>query len=244
MHDAQFAAAARPARCVILGLPMLPYSIGHEITLVAKCNALVFSDSDKVPEYELRTALIQAADICSQGWHEYEDNSLSIASNPHWYQLRLLIKKIRFLKAWGKWMKVVERFNFEDEKAKFIEYRKIGSDFPPIPTDEHYKMANGEEFGENSRSYGSSYFARLINFIGGLGLHRVFGAATPWDMPFALSNQLYISHLESNGRAAIENEKEMTVRKEMEEHYEAIRKETEIEEQKAREAAKETSCQA
>src|SRR6185437_4421572 len=94
MHDAALAAAARPTRYVILGLPMKPYSIGHDILLFNQGNPILSTEFDSLDKVDKRQAVIWAADICSQSWNEYG----KIAST--WWQRRKL-KRV-----WGKW----ERF--------------------------------------------------------------------------------------------------------------------------------------
>jgi hypothetical protein len=72
MHDQAFAEAARPRARRILRLPLLEYSIGHEILLQREQNALLAPGEAflQLPGKEKSRALLRAVLICSQTWKE------------------------------------------------------------------------------------------------------------------------------------------------------------------------------
>ena len=70
MHDLALADAARQASVRILRLPMLEYSIGHELTLLSQRNPLLFDLFPGLPEEARRAALIRAALVCHRTWSQ------------------------------------------------------------------------------------------------------------------------------------------------------------------------------
>src|SRR5579884_1995299 len=89
MHDLQFADAVRPARVVVLKLPLRPFSIGHELLLYRERNPLLFNGN--FSEGQLHKALVQAANICSQSWSE------NIFKPRTWWE------RYRSDRVWKKW---------------------------------------------------------------------------------------------------------------------------------------------
>jgi hypothetical protein len=197
MHDLALADAARPAPVRILRLPMFPYSIGHEITLLSQRNPLLFDAPLKQP----MTAIIQAALICSRTWRQQG-------------------RRERNMRLWG-WL--IRKSDPNAEIAAFHAYRAAGSSCPPSPTQENYEIANGLEHEEQGRAFGGSHLARLLAYAA--TVHRALGHETPYDVPMGLANHLYLSELELAGNVRIENEREAQVRIEMEQHKADIAKE-------------------
>ena len=73
MNECAFADASRPARCVIAKMPLLDYSIGHELILLQKRNALLllsFKEFNGLKPAEQVYALIEAVLTCSRTWLE------------------------------------------------------------------------------------------------------------------------------------------------------------------------------
>ena len=206
MHDATFAAATRPARFAVLGLPMLPYSIGHELLLLSKGNPILFDGFEKLNEVEQCRAVIQAVLICSRDW---QDNQ-----KPH-----------RWLRLW-RWMN--RKANYPLAIADFKNYRAAGSLFPPVPDETVSMMAAQEPPDENKkgRELGSPYMARLYSFVAAMPEREIsIHGKTPFDFPFGFANFLYLTSMELDGAARIENRKEAEVAKEFEEHKAAFAKE-------------------
>lgn len=134
MNDEAFADAARPTPRAILRLPMLPYSIGHELILQAERNPLlaVPSDFNSIPDVLQRAAIFRAVLVCSRTWEENE----RCARWP-------------FLWAW-----FAKRSNIPLAVAEFRTYRNDGSTCPYLSTLER----------NSPRSLGSPIMALLLNY--------------------------------------------------------------------------------
>lgn len=213
MHETAFAVAARPARFSILGLLLKPYSIGHEIILLQKENALIFSNFDSCSESVKNLAISEAALICSQSWVENNNP-------PKWM---------------GLWSFLNRKPDYKLAISRFKHYRAQSSMFPPLPDKEaegiHAQM--NREPQRRGRELGSPYLARLYNFLCTIPNSdiRIHGE-TIFDFPMSLANFLYLSHLESLGEAKIENRIEAEIKAEMKGHRESLAK------QRAEESAK------
>lgn len=64
MHEAALANAALPAPTVIQGIPLLPFSLGHELCLIRESNAFACGGTP------LRQDLLKAIWVCSNTWDE------------------------------------------------------------------------------------------------------------------------------------------------------------------------------
>jgi hypothetical protein len=193
MHDALFAGAARPARYVILGLPMKSYSIGHELLLLESCNPILFNGFDSLDKVTQRQAAIRASLICSQDWCRNH-------------------RAHRWLKLW-RWKN--RNADYPLAIAYFRNFRKSGSLFPPTPDKEADGIANGP--GEKKgRELGGPYLARLYNFVAAFPASEIkIHGKTAFDFPMGLANFLYLTNLECDGDLKIENAKEAEIKQEM-----------------------------
>lgn len=107
MHETEFADAFRPKRFTVLLLPLVDYTIGHEVVLWQKRNPLVTSPASFCifPAEEQSRALAEAALVCSQ-------------------------KQPRFV---ARWVRKFSRLDLNDEAEKFLQYRACGSqDLPTV----------------------------------------------------------------------------------------------------------------
>src|ERR1022692_1013346 len=108
MHDALFADAARPESASVLDLPLLEYSIGHEILLWRQFNQLVVLGRlafDALPPAEQREAIMLASLVCSRPWQGAPKTKSE-------------------LRRWGR---QTRRLDTSIEVLKFIRYRADGS---------------------------------------------------------------------------------------------------------------------
>lgn len=202
MHEDSFADAARPLQVVCLRLPLLAYTIGHELLLVQQKNPLVcYADTqfNALPADQQQTALRRAVLICTRTWNKQ--------NRAHW-NLRL----------WQWWCKKfccypMEIANFRNYlAAAHVDY------LPPDPrADDVCASANGYEpmRSVRGRTYGSPHLARLLNFV---RLSPIASGLSPFDFPYALANQLYITHLESEGSCRVENSEERASAGEYKQH--------------------------
>lgn len=135
MHEAAFAKAALPAPAVILGLPMRPYSIGHELWLTRQKNPLAGQGDCS------RAQLEEAALVCSESWAGARE------MNRDW----LMIPKI---KLW-KWR--MRKESTARAVELFRNYRAEGSiTFP---------NESPNRGGQASRIPGAPFLLRLIRFL-------------------------------------------------------------------------------
>lgn len=110
--DLAFADSVQPASQTILRLPMLPYSIGHELRLLQQRNPLLLpeSDFDSLLAKDQRLAIIRAALVCSQTWQQNQ-------------------KLHRWLNLWG-WL--IRNSDFALAIAEFRNYRHAGTTMPTL----------------------------------------------------------------------------------------------------------------
>ena len=109
MNSLAFADAARPARSVILRLPMLDYSIGHEIILLRERNPLIVPD-ETADDVKYIKAIIRAAMVCSRTWEENR--------NP--------------FRSFGMWSWFVKRMDFNRAIQDWQHYRAAGVTGPEV----------------------------------------------------------------------------------------------------------------
>lgn len=106
MHESLLRRAAMPAPAIILGLPMKPYSIGHEL--------LIQSDLDST---SVEQSLTRACFICASTWSE----------NVNIHRDILILFKLWI---WNRRVRKIKT-DVELEAAKFATYRANGSlEFP------------------------------------------------------------------------------------------------------------------
>jgi len=111
MHDAAFAEAAVQSPAYILKRPLRPYSVGHELFLQGRRNALVGGDLAAIRPFHIWEAVL----ICEHSWREIRH----LGMDP------LIGLKFRI---WG-WR--ARKESLEVAIADFINYRRAGSSFPP-----------------------------------------------------------------------------------------------------------------
>jgi hypothetical protein len=204
MHDLAFADAARPTRVVCLRLPLLPYSVGHELILWNQRNPLLLASRDEfnaLPIFEQRKALIKAVIACYRNWGD---------NNKPEKGLRL-------------WLWLIRKTDWAVAVAEFRNYLESGRSLVPALSNdardkEVYDIANGESSHGAGRALGAPFIAQLVLFATST-LRIPINAA--YDLPFSVIGNLYYTQLEADGRLNIENQKEAEIRAEMEEHRRA-----------------------
>lgn len=203
MNAFLFADAIRSKPVRVLRLPMLEYSIGHELLLQSERNALLLPGFDSLQINEKCFAIIRAALICSRTYEEYS-------------------KRQSWLKFWH-WM--ICRDDFFESIKSFQEYRMRGSSYPPLPDKEAEQIANAGSNEETGRILGGELTPRLINFMA--SRIKPLGYDTVYNFPYGYALHLYFTDLEMEGRLKIENDRERQVRKELDDILNAIKKEKE-----------------
>lgn len=209
MHDLAFADSTRPTRVVCLRLPLLPYSLGHELLLWQQRNPLLLlsrDDFNALPTQEQIQSLIRAVLTCYRDWNGNH-------------------KPERWLGLWG-WL--IRNTDWPVAIAEFRNYLESGRALLPTlsasnPRDaEAFEIANGEDAAVKGRALGAPFLSQLLLFTVN-SLRTPIPAA--YDLPFAVVGNLYFTQLESEGRLNIENQKESEIRQEMEAHRKAVEQE-------------------
>lgn len=203
MHDAAYARAARPALRRILRLPMLHYSIGHEIILQSQENPLVTlteAEFNDLPIARQINAIIRAALVCSRTW---DGNS----------------QPERWL---GLWSWTIRNTDWPLEIAEFRIHRAAGSTAPTITAPE-FSDTPVDEDAPKGRSIGSPLLARLVNFLRAQdsGL-RTQNSGLVEDYPLGRALFEYFASMEEQGRIHIENADEQETRESFEANKAAI----------------------
>lgn len=190
-----------------MGLPLRPYTLGHEIMLLAERNLFLCSpDIENEPLENWCVDLQRAADICSMDWAENH------------FRPKSWIEALKHQKAYKKWAKVLKKSDFFAEIPMFRAYLSVGRSLLPVlsssmPEDaEAYELANNAEKMGSGRSLGAPLLAQLLTFAM-VDLHLTKSEAM--DSQFSEIGNLYFANLESEGSLYIENYKELEARNKM-----------------------------
>ena len=201
MHDLAFAHAARPMGAEVMGCPLLPYSLGHELILIQRQNPFILLSRDafeSLPMAAQLAAVTEIALVCSRDWRGNH-------------------RKLRF---WHRQPIPHHHVNWIKEIATAQLYLDAARRLPATVTKEvdHIcaKKAGYTPISEMpGRPLGSSLLSQLVNFC----YERpamIDGTMFVWDMPFALTAHLYFAHLEAGGSLRIENATEAAEREQIE----------------------------
>ena len=239
MHEQPFSHAAAPAPCVVLFLPLKPYSIGHENELWRQNNPLLtgtLEEFQALPAVEQSEWLIRAVDFCSQNHAEWAENEAILASKPRFWQISARRRQRLLEKTWREWEKLIATVKISAEAVKFRNYLMAQRVFPPAPEERVYNLAQGRDDAGGGRALGSPIVPRLLNFLASKPA-LLAGYQSIYDFPISLAAWLYFTEAEIAGMSAIENQAERDI----------VAKEKqlmdEIEAERAAEKLKETPCQ-
>ncbi len=106
MHEPLLSMAALPAPVAVLGMPLRPYSLGHELYLIREGNPLA-AGSPHANRFDLTQAVL----ICCQSWEE----SRLAHRDP-------LIR----LKLWA-WNRRARKLDTQTELKAFLDYQQSGT---------------------------------------------------------------------------------------------------------------------
>lgn len=142
MHDLAFADAVRQAPVKILKLPMLDYSVGHELLLQRYRNPLLAPKKafDELDASIQRSSIIRAALICSRTWNENK-------------------KREWFL---GIYLLMIRKEDHALSIAQFRNYRDAGSTYPRPKKQESKGRELGSPLMSRLVAYGGSIFGNSI----------------------------------------------------------------------------------
>ena len=186
MHEFLFSQSWTPPRFTVLGLPLEPFTIGHELILWNKLNPAVtynLAGFKELPMEEKGRALAEAVQIC------YNDKDA---------------KAKKLFDDSKKWIKTAAELDLDKEIEAFFAYREAcGQDFPVM------KMPRTQ--GVPFHYFGAPDVARLINYV--VEKHSLLITAhfngTPLDFPLGLARTLYSTHLETEGAIWVKNQQDM-----------------------------------
>lgn len=227
----------------MLYLPLRPYALGHELTLLAERNPLLgdtHSFNQLASELQ-RQAILRAVLVCARPWAEQNQTPRNIRTwqrllgHPH-------------LTVFGKTLipNRREKPNYPLAIAEFRNYLAQAHDLLPSPAadaDEIVAEANGYEPANKlrGRTYGGPFLARLLIFAADhpeLFPESVDKAGNfcVYDVPYARAAAFYLVAAEVEGGVRIENHDEAEEKL----NLEKIRAETlaeELAEEKRRKAS-------
>lgn len=202
-HDLSFADAARPIPVVILKLPLRSYSLGHQLLLLQRRNALLLCSQAEFNTFTVEDQIYAVREgvwTCCNTWSENEGQKLS--------RLKL--------KIWDWRIRKTSPEGYSLAIAEFRNYLVTGQSMPPVADSLTSAIAAGEAGLETcGRSLGSPLLANLINFVS--SRPKLFDGCALMDVPYGYAAWLYLSEMEAEGRIKIENQKEYEVRVEMDE---------------------------
>ena len=165
MHEAALARAALPAPCQVLGLPLRPYSLGHELYLLREGIGAEHptSNTQHRTSKNAQEELIKAVALCSESW------ASAAGLQTDW---------LLGLKMWI-WKRRLRRVvDWEAERQAFENYREAGSlEFP---------LSNlpRQHAGPAPRPPGCPFLLRLHQFlVTKLRLRKRRRGITRWGWP-------------------------------------------------------------
>ncbi len=194
MHDTILSDAFAPEPVTVLGLPLLPYAIGHELMLIRKRSRLLFYKLDdlcKLQVEEKARCLAEAVLVC---YRDGDKAASKLAGNQ------------------ARWARMVKDLNLNEELRKFTKYREDGTRDLPA---EKMPRQQGTPF----HYFGAPEMARLINYVSThhLALIQAHFGGSPLNFPVSLACILHSTHLESEGAVWIQNYKDIETAKKREE---------------------------
>jgi hypothetical protein len=204
-HDIAFVDSVVQAPVRVLGLNLRAFSLGHEIILIRQRNPIVSLTSQQfseLPQEQQAAAIQNAALVCYRSWEENQRPE-------KWVWL---------------WLWKIRKLDHGKALSDFLSYRYDGSSFPPAPSEAARTVTKSDR--EEARLLGSPFLCRLYSFISQLPDReiRAFGTSA-FDFPLGFASFIYMSHLEMEGSAQVENAKEAQIEAEWKKHLEDIPKE-------------------
>ncbi|HEX5242201.1 MAG TPA: hypothetical protein VFW23_02985 [Tepidisphaeraceae bacterium] len=191
-HELAFADAAQPARRFILGLALRPYTLGHEIILTARRNALQFANFHELPDAEKFRALALAVDVCSQSWSENNFAPRQGMALTHYWERW---KSRRVWRKWRRYLDGLTEAQWKQAVADFLEYRSKGCAVA--------KVYPGD--GPAGRELGAPVQAALLQFLV-VKLRK--SEIEAYDYPVGLAKFHYYTDAEARGMVKFINQAE------------------------------------
>lgn len=200
MHEFSVADAFRPNPTSVLGLPLEPYSIGHELILLRRRNAfLTLSEAEfsLLDFWQQLHAIREAVWLCSDSYGARER-----FERPSWFMLGMRWNE-RKRRMWVCCQKELLPEDYALAVADFRNYLVEAHPRIPSPGKFAIEVLYPDDAESRGRSYGQPMVLSLYHFV--IGLPAKERPKCAWDFPYAKAMWLYFSKLESGGAFRIEN---------------------------------------
>jgi hypothetical protein len=187
MHEPLLSQAALPAPVSVCGIPLRPYSLGHELFLIRERNGFMFDFDEQgrrkktLPEV-FHADIFEAVWICSSTFEECRSA----------YSSWLYLPKLWLLK------RKVQKCDVAAEAQAFRDYRDSGNlEFPMSDIREPSKGKDA------ARTPGAPFILRLNQF---LITHCRKTEEQAWDYPVGLAKMRWAALWEQEGGLRLYNE--------------------------------------
>lgn len=201
MHELAFADAARPTPVVVLNLPLADYSIGHELLLLQRRNALVLLPPEAFQELDFSFqihAIREAVWLCSDPFSVRErfERPARVMWRFRWNEWKR--------QRWVKRLKNLLPQDYALAAADFRNYLEAAR--PRIPAAGAFavEVLYGDDDAKG-RSMGQPMVLSLYHFVISLPKEERPKSKCAWDFPYAMATWLFFSRMESLGNYRIEN---------------------------------------
>jgi hypothetical protein len=199
MHELAFADAARPTPVVVLNLPLAEYSIGHELLLLRRGNALLTLSVEEFSTLDFALqihAIREAIWLCSDPFSVRDK-----CERAGWFMWRFRWNEWKR----RRWVKRLKHLLPEDYALAAMEFRNyLEAAHPRIPVPGRHALdvlyPDDESKG---RAFGQPLIVSLYQFV--LNMPSEERPRCAWDFPFALAMWLFFSQMETQGNYRIEN---------------------------------------
>lgn len=226
-HELAFADVVRPTPVVVLKLPLAEYSLGHELLLLRRRNALVIlpeREFSKLDYWEQLHAIREAVWLCSDPFSERDQ-----FERPKGFMLGFRWNEWK-RRRWVKGLKKFLPMEYALASADFRNY--LAASRPNIPTaGKHACDALYPDDGAaRGRSFGQPLVLSLYHFV--ITLPTAERPKCAWDFPFARAMWLFFAKLEAEGNYRIENFEEREEQAVYDEAVAEAREKSEVRSQK------------
>lgn len=199
MHELSFADAARPSPVVVLNLPLADYSLGHELLLFRRRNALALLPAEEfaaLPFDQQIFSIREAVWLCSDAFSVRDR-----IEQPSVFMLGFRWSEWKR----RRWVKRLKDLLPEDYALAAAEFRNyLAEAHPKIPTPGEFAMEvlYPDETGKG-RAFGQPLVVSLYQYV--ITLPSSERPDCAWDFPMAKAMWLFYAHMEMQGNYRIEN---------------------------------------
>jgi hypothetical protein len=165
VHELSAADALRPSPVCILDLPLAEYSIGHELLLFRRRNALAILSPEEFSKLDFSAqiyAIREAIWICSDSFSARDrfERPARIMWGFRWNEWKR--------KRWAKRLKHLLPDDYALAAAEVRNYLAASQSFPPMPTPHSVSVLYPNDGEETGRGFGQPLFLTLYHFVSAL----------------------------------------------------------------------------